>query len=46
MHHNVLFVFKSCRKSLESKAGYCRLAGSEFQTVGPAAEKAQLPKVQ
>ena len=32
-------------KSSESTAGSLRQSGSEFQTVGPATEKARVPKV-
>ena len=41
----VKFVFNSCRKRSLLSAGSRRLSGSEFQTVGPATEKARRPKV-
>ena len=39
------YVFKSRLNCLESTAGSLRQSGSEFQTVGPATEKARVPKV-
>ena len=39
------YVFKSHLNCLESTAGSLRQSGSEFQTVGPATEKARVPKV-
>ena len=37
--------FKSRLNCSESTAGSLRQSGSEFQTVGPATEKARVPKV-
>ena len=39
------YVFKSRLNCSESTAGSLRQSGSEFQTVGPATEKARVPKV-
>ena len=39
------YVFKSRLNCSESTAGSLRQSGSEFQTVGPATEKAHVPKV-
>ena len=39
------YVFKSGLNCSESTAGSLRQSGSEFQTVGPATEKARVPKV-
>ena len=39
------YVFKSRLNRPESTAGSLRRSGSEFQTVGPATEKARVPKV-
>ena len=39
------YVFKSHLNCSESTAGSLRQSGSEFQTVGPATEKARVPKV-
>jgi len=38
------YVFKSRLNCSESTAGSLRQSGSEFQTVGPATEKARVPK--
>ena len=40
------YVFKSRLNCSESTAGSLRQSGSEFQTVGPATEKARVPKVE
>ena len=39
------YIFKSRLDCSESTAGSLRQSGSEFQTVGPATEKAWVPKV-
>jgi len=39
------YVIKSRLKCAESTAGSLRQSGSEFQTVGPATEKARVPRV-
>ena len=39
------YEFKSRLNCSESTAGSLRQSGSEFQTVGPATEKARVPKV-
>ena len=39
------YVFKSRLNCSESTAGSLRQSGSEFQTVGPATEKARVPQV-
>ena len=38
-------VFNSCLKQSLLSTGSWRLSGSEFQTVGPATEKARRPTV-
>ena len=39
------YIFKSRLNCSESTAGSLRQSGNEFQTVGPATEKARVPKV-